>query len=216
MSSALPWFFAGLGLILAIGAQNAFVLRQGLRREHIAPVVLVCAIFDALLVVAGVAGLGRLLEVAPWFESLARWAAVTFLVAYAAIAARRALRPLGSGLAPGTEPTSSPDGSMRSGEVTVAPSRSRVAATTVALTWLNPHVYVDTVLLLGAVASTHGEDRWWFAVGAVMASLVWFSALGFGARALGGLLRGHRVWRVIDGVAASMMLAVAAMLVVGS
>ena len=216
MSSALPWFFAGLGLILAIGAQNAFVLRQGLRREHIVPVVLVCAISDALLVVAGVAGLGRLLEVAPWFESVARWAAVTFLMAYAAIAARRALRPRGSGLEPDNGPTASPDGPMRSGGVMVAPSRSRVVATTVALTWLNPHVYVDTVLLLGAVASTHGDDRWWFAVGAVVASLVWFSALGFGARALGGVLRGPRVWRVVDGVVALMMLAVAAMLVVGS
>lgn len=215
MTSALPGFFTGLGLILAIGAQNAFVLRQGLRREHIVPVVLVCAISDAILVVAGVAGLGRLLHVAPWFESVARWAAVTFLVAYAAIAARRALRPRGSGLEPDGGPMPSSDGSTRSVRVVVAPSRSRVVATTAALTWLNPHVYVDTVLLLGSVASTHGTGRWWFAVGAVVASVAWFSALGFGARALGGLLRGPRVWRAIDALVALMMLVVAAMLLVG-
>lgn len=218
MTSVLPGFLTGLGLIVAIGAQNAFVLRQGLRREHVVPVVLVCAVSDALLVVAGVAGLGRLLEVAPWFESVARWAAVTFLLAYATLAARRALRPQGAGLEPGTgsAPTPPPAGSTRAVGVMTAASRSRVVATSVALTWLNPHVYVDTVLLLGSVASTHGDDRWWFAAGAVVASGVWFTALGLGARSLGGVLRGPGVWRAIDATVAMMMLAVAAMLVRGA
>ncbi|QAY64799.1 amino acid transporter [Xylanimonas allomyrinae] len=185
----------GLSLIVAIGAQNLHVLRQGLRREHVGAVVTVCAASDVVLIAAGVGGASAALAALPWLGTATRWGGAVFLLAYAAIAARRALR---SGAALRAD-----DGGPRTG---LAP----VLATTAALTWLNPHVYLDTVVLMGSVASGHGDARWWFAAGAMTASLAWFSGLGYGARLLRPLFARPASWRVLDAAVAAVMTAIAA------
>jgi L-lysine exporter family protein LysE/ArgO len=192
IQDVLAGFGLGLSLIVAIGAQNAFVLRQGIRREHVLPVVLVCALSDAVLIVAGVSGIGFVLDIL-------RWAGAAFLVAYGLLAARRAISPSGlTAEGPGTKT------SLRAAVLTV-----------IALTWLNPHVYLDTVLLLGSIANTHGEQgRWWFAAGAVLGSVVWFTALGFGARLLKGLFAKPIAWRVLDSAIAVVMVTLAVLLIV--
>ncbi|WP_194421721.1 LysE/ArgO family amino acid transporter [Microbacterium abyssi] len=200
-------FFAGLGLglslIIAIGAQNAYVLRQGIRREHVFAVVAICAASDAVLILAGVAGLGFLVERMPWLIVVAQWLGAAFLLVYGVGAARRALRGTDLGLS-GDAPLAG-----RSGGRLAA-----VILTTLALTWLNPHVYLDTVLMLGSIAATHGDARWIFAAGAVLASILWFTALGYGARHLGRWLNTPRAWRILDGVIAVIMIALAVSLVV--
>jgi len=199
-------FLAGLGLglslIIAIGAQNVFVLRQGLKREHVLTVVVICAVSDAVLIVAGVVGLGFLVELAPWLIPVARWLGAGFLVIYGLMAARRAWKPSGEVLFAETVPdtTTTPD-------TTTRPRLGTVMLTAFALTWLNPNVYLDTVLMLGSIASTHGDARWMFAAGAVLASFAWFFALGFGARYLGRWLRTARAWRILDAVIAVLMIA---------
>ncbi len=205
LSASLAGLLTGLSLIIAIGAQNAFVLRQGLARQHVGAVVAVCAVSDAVLIVAGVAGIGAIVDRAGWLIDVVRWLGVAFLLWYAAASLRRAFRPesLGNGNAGGVEP------------------RRRVIGRAVALTWLNPHVYLDTVLLLGSIAATHtghvaGLDaRWWFALGAVTGSIVWFSGLGFGARALAPLLTSPRAWQVLEVAVAATMILVAAKLAFG-
>jgi len=191
---------AGLSLIVAIGAQNAFVLRQGIRREHILGVVMVCAFSDAVLIFAGVAGVGALVSAAPWVLVVARWAGAAFLVVYAGLALRRALRP--AALALGAAAVS---------------SRASVLGTAVALTWLNPHVYLDTMVLLGTIASAQGEyARWVFGAGAVLGSMIWFPLLGYGARMLAGFFARPSSWRVLDCLVALIMAVVAAGLLFGS
>lgn len=211
--TVIPGFLMGLTLIVAIGAQNVFVLRQGLRREHIGVVVAICAVSDAMLIVTGVAGLGRLLDTAPMLVTAATWGGAVFLCGYAVVAARRALRPSAQGLITDDGATPAPAGPTRP-TGTITQSRVlTVAGTTAALTWLNPHVYLDTVVFLGSIAVSYGETRWWFATGAVLASLVWFCALGFGARFLSRWLRTPTAWRVLDGVIAAVMLGLAVSLV---
>lgn len=182
----------GLSLIVAIGAQNAFVLRQGLRREHVPAIVAVCALSDLLLITAGVAGLGALVDVRPGVLTVVAWAGAAFLVAYGVLAARRALRP-------GTLRAEDGDGTAR------ASMRGNVL-TCVGLTWLNPHVYLDTVLLLGSVAAGYGTHRWMFAVGAGVASVLWFCGLGFGARFARPLFARPLAWRVLDSAIAVTMI----------
>ena len=202
LTAALTGLAFGLSLIVAIGAQNAFVLRTGLRRVHVLPVVAVCALSDAALIAAGVAGLGTLVDQHPAVLTVARLAGAAFLLGYAVVAARRALRPAG---ALTTEDTDA-----------AAPTRVwPVVATCLALTWLNPHVYLDTVVLLGSVAGTHGADRWWFGGGAVLGSLLWFTGLGYGARLLRPLFARPGAWRVLDGVIALVMTAIALSLLLG-
>ncbi len=190
---------AGLSLIIAIGAQNAFVLRQGLQRSHVALVVAVCALSDLILIVLGVGGLGVAIERAPLLLEVIRWAGAAFLLGYAVLAAVRAVR--GEHL-----------------DVTGAQEKRTWKAalgTCLALTWLNPHVYLDTVLLLGSLASSHGADgRWWFAAGAGLGSIAWFSALGVGARFLAPVFRRRSAWRVLDGGIAVLMAALAVFLVI--
>ena len=158
---------SGLSLIVAIGAQNAFVLRQGVQRSHVLLVVAVCALSDLVLIVLGVAGVGVLIEQAPGVLEVVRWAGAAFLLAYGAMAARRAIR--------GTQASQLSTGQQG--------TWAAALGTCLALTWLNPHVYLDTVLLLGSLAGTHGADgRWWFAAGAGLGSVAWFAALGAGAR----------------------------------
>ena len=205
MSIALHGLLAGLSLIIAIGSQNVFVLRQGIRREHVLAVVTVCIASDVVLISAGAGGLGALVQAAPEVVGTARWAGVAFLLGYAALAARRAVR--------GGESLEG-EGSGRSGEGRGS-GLGAVIATTLAITWLNPHVYLDTVLLLGSITSTYGTRAWLFVLGALVGSVLWFSALGFGARHLGRFLSSAWSWRVLDGVVAGTMVVVAGMLVVG-
>lgn len=196
--TALSGFATGATLIIAIGAQNAFVLRQGLRREHVLPIVAVCALSDLVLIVAGIAGIGAIVEAAPVALTIIRFAGAAFLLGYAFLAARRALRPKALDASGGEKTT-------------------LIAAvlTAVALTWLNPHVYLDTVVLLGSLASTHGPDgKWVFAAGAGLASIVWFTALGYGARLLGRVFARPVAWRILDAIIAVVMLGLAVMLLV--
>jgi len=197
-SPAVVGFLASFALIAAIGAQNAFVLRQGIRREHVLPVVALCTLSDAVLIVAGIAGVGTLIAAHPAALSVATYGGAAFLAGYGLLAAKRAWRaPASSGLSPST----------------AAPARlTGVLLTCAALTFLNPHVYLDTVVLLGALANEHGDGRWAFGVGAVTASAVWFTGLGFGARRLSGLFAKPGTWRVLDGVIATTMIALGVML----
>ncbi len=191
----------GLSLIVAIGAQNAFVLRQGLRRSHVGLVVAICALSDVVLIVAGVAGIGVVVDRAPWAIEVIRWLGVAFLTAYGIGSLLRARRPQSLAVGVG-------DG--------VVESSGGVVARALALTWLNPHVYLDTVLLLGSIAGTHGDPgRWWFALGACVASLVWFAGLGYGARLAAPRLASPRAWQVLDIAIGIVMLAIAVRLARG-
>ncbi len=195
----LSGFGLGLSLIIAIGAQNAFVLRQGIRRSHVLVVVLICALSDAALIALGVAGMGAIVDRAPLALTLVRWLGAAFLIGYGILAARRAWRPAALHAGPGG------GGSLFS-----------VAATCLAFTWLNPHVYLDTVLLLGSLANTHGPSgRWAFGLGAIVASGVWFTLLGYGASRLSGLFARPVAWRVLDGAIAVTMTAMGLRLLVG-
>jgi L-lysine exporter family protein LysE/ArgO len=191
LAPAALGFGTGLALIVAIGSQNAFVLRQGIRGEHVAAVVLVCSVSDAILIASGIAGVGALLQANPVIVVLVRFAGAAFLVAYGVMAAGRAWRP-GALTTSGRQP---------------AVGLGAALSTVLALTWLNPHVYLDTVLLLGSVANQQTHHlRWWFGAGAIAASLVWFSALGFGARALRPFFARPSSWRILDGLVAAVML----------
>lgn len=196
-SSMLAGFSTGTGLILAIGAQNAFVLRQGLRREHVLLVCLLCAVSDALLVAAGVAGVGSLIAAAPALDVGMRVAGAAFLGAYALKSARRAWAG-GQVLVP--------DGSV------AALGAGRAALTCLALTWLNPHVYLDTLVLLGGLAARDPSPTH-FGLGAVGASFAFFFALGFGARLLAPLFARPAAWRLLDGLVALLMAVIALSLV---
>lgn len=195
-SPLLIGFLASFTLIAAIGAQNAFVLRQGIRGEHVLTVAAVCTVSDIVLIAAGIAGFGVVISAHPAAIDVARFGGAAFLVGYGLLAARRALRP--SAL------TVSAKGPARLLEV---------LATCLALTWLNPHVYLDTVVLLGALANEHRDDRWLFGVGAVTASAVWFFSLGLGARRLAGLFATPATWRILDGLIAVTMLVLGVSLV---
>ncbi|TFD10743.1 LysE/ArgO family amino acid transporter [Cryobacterium sp. TMT1-66-1] len=193
----------GLSLIIAIGSQNAFVLRLGIegRNRVIVPVVAICAVSDAVLILAGVLGLGVVVAAAPVAIIVIRVLGSAFLIIYGLVAARRATRP-GALVVSGV----------------VATTGMRVAVVSVlALTWLNPHVYLDTVLFLGAVANQQGAtERWWWAGGAIAASFVWFSALGFGARLLRPMFAKPASWRVLDAVIAVVMIALGVRLALGN
>jgi L-lysine exporter family protein LysE/ArgO len=192
VTDLLLGFGTMMTLIVAIGAQNAFVLRQGLRRHAVAKVVAVCALSDAILVAVGVAGFGVIVKKFPQAITVAAVVGGIFLLGYGFLAARRAFRP--SALNAGTE------------------TNSRPVLTALALTWLNPHVYLDTLLLLGSIAA----GRWLFGVGAVTASITWFVALGFGARLLSPLFAKPRAWRVLDGLIAAVMITLGVTLIAGS
>lgn len=193
----------GLALIVAIGAQNAFVLRQGIRGEHIAAIVAICALSDAVLIAAGVLGIGALIAAVPAAVVILRYVGAAFLVAYGFMAARRALNPQ-SLVTNGASP--------KAGKTGLA-----AAITTVlALTWLNPHVYLD-IALLGSIASAQGaSQQWWFGAGAMLGSIIWFSSLGFGARFLRGFFSRPRSWRLLDGGIAVTMVALGAGLALGN
>ena len=188
----------GLGLIVAIGAQNAFVLRQGLRVEHVAAVVAVCTVSDLTLIAGGVLGAGAVLSRVPWLIPVICFAGAAFLLGYGVLAARRALRP-GAALLPD-------DAGGKTG-LAVA------VGTCLALTWLNPHVYLDTVVLLGSMSSTYGDHRWQFGAGAGLGSALWFTGLGYGARLLRPVFARPAAWRVLDAGIAVVMVGLAVSLV---
>ncbi|MET9367528.1 LysE/ArgO family amino acid transporter [Streptomyces griseoflavus] len=201
LTTAAAGFGTGLSLIVAIGAQNAFVLRQGVRRDTVLPVVVICALSDAALIALGVAGVGAVVVAWPGALTAVGWIGGAFLLGYGALAARRVLRPAAEGL-------------RTEGEA--AGSRRRAVLTCLAMTWLNPHVYLDTVFLLGSVAADHGPLRWTFGLGAVLASLCWFAALGFGARLLSRFLARPTAWRVLDALVAATMVVLGLTLIAGA
>ena len=197
LAAASAGFVAGAGLIIAIGAQNAFVLRQGLQRRHVGLVVAVCMLGDILLIVCGVAGVGALVQQWPALLQALRFGGAAFLAAYGLMAARRAWRGSGA-LAP------------TAGEER---DRRRVLLSCLAFTFLNPHVYLDTMMLLGSLSTRYPETtRWAFALGACCASVLWFSTLGYGARLLLPVFRNPRAWRVLDASMAAFMLALCLLL----
>lgn len=207
LSPVLAGIGLGFSLIVAIGAQNLFVLRQGLRREHVFVVAAICAISDAALIALGVSGVGLVLHAVPWLIDVVRWAGAGFLVVYGVLAARRAWRPTGQALAiTAAESDAEAEGTVTAAATTTRTRLLPVVATCLALTWLNPHVYLDTVFLLGTVANSHGDDRWLFAAGAMLASVVWFFGLAYGARFLGRWLSTPRAWRILDAVIAVVMI----------
>jgi L-lysine exporter family protein LysE/ArgO len=181
-SAAFSGFFLGASLIIAIGAQNAFILRQGLLRQHVFILSLICALSDALLIAAGVAGLGTLIAQSPKLISFVTLAGAAFLFWYASVAFRRAFHPEAMQV-------------RSNGSV----SLKAAVATCLALTFLNPHVYLDTVVLLGSLSARYeGSARAAYGAGAVIASFVWFFSLGYGARLLQPIFAKPAAWRVLD------------------
>jgi len=194
---ALLGLGSGLSLIVAIGAQNAFVLRQGILRQHVLAVVLICGLTDALLELLGILGIGFVVQRAPLVLEVIRWGGVAFLLWYAWGAIRRALRPGALVASRGGE-----DGSLR-----------RTILACLAITYLNPHVYLDTMVLMGSIGNAQGEtERWWFWAGGAVASLLWFAALGYGARLLTRFFAKPLAWRVLDWCVAVVMVVIAARL----
>ncbi len=200
LGAALSGLLFGLSLIVAIGPQNAFVVRQGALRRHVAAVVVICAASDVALIAAGVAGAGAALAGRPWLLQVTRAGGAAILLIYALIAARRALDP------------STPERARARG-------RSDLIATVaacLAFTWLNPAVYLDALILLGSVAHAQSPRQWWFGGGAAIGSIVWFLALAAVARLAHGLLTRPRVWRGVDCFVAVVMTATALRLVLGA
>ena len=194
MSSPLVLgFIASFTLIAAIGAQNAFVLRQGIRREHVLPVVALCTVSDIVLISAGIAGVGAVIAAHPSALNVAKFGGAVFLIGYGLLAARRAWRP--SSLNPSA----------------ATPARlTEVLVTCAAITFLNPHVYLDTVVLLGSLANQRGPDgRWLYGLGAVTASFTWFFSLGFFSRRLTTLFARPRSWQYLDTAIAVLMTTLA-------
>ena len=191
--TALAGLATGAGLIIAIGPQNVFVLRQGISGVHVVPVIAVCVASDIVLISAGTLGLGAVVAAHPVVVDVARIVGGAYLILLGAFAARRAWRPTVSS-------TTNDD-----------PARNRglwaALGTALALTWLNPHTYLDTVFTIGSLANSHADARWAFTFGACLASLVWFLALGFGARKMAPLFSSVRAWRILDAVIAVVMAA---------
>jgi L-lysine exporter family protein LysE/ArgO len=196
MTAFLPGLLLGFSLILAIGAQNAFVLRQGLRREHVFAVCAVCALSDAILIAAGVAGFGALVTALPWLAPVMRYGGALFLGIYGLRSLIAALRN-SAGLNPAAD---------------VRKSLRTTLLTCLAFTWLNPHVYLDTVVLLGSISSGYVGRRLAFAAGAITSSFLFFFGLGYGARLLRPLFANPKAWRVLDAFIGVTMLALAAKL----
>jgi len=197
LTALIAGFLASAGLIIAIGSQNAFVLRQGLLQQKVGLVVVTCALGDILLIICGVAGIGALVREWPALLQLLRFGGAAFLAVYGLMAAQRCWRGAG-----GLDPSASAEKTWQ-----------RVLLACLAFTFLNPHVYLDTMILLGSLSTGYaGGAQWAFAIGACLASVVWFTSLGFGSRLLLPLFRNPRAWRVLDGFVAIFMLSLAMLL----
>lgn len=192
MIALLPGLFTGLSLIIAIGAQNIFVIRQGLSRSHVLLVVLICAASDAVLIFLGTGGLGTLIQSKPDLLEFIRWFGVLYLTWFGIKAVRSVLS--NQSLEVGT-------GSFS--------SKKTVVLSVLGFTFLNPHVYLDTVILLGSIANQFEDDRWYFALGASLGSFLWFSAIGFGAKAASRFMSRPIFWKVLDSIIALVMFSVA-------
>jgi L-lysine exporter family protein LysE/ArgO len=197
MNAFLPGLLTGLSLIVAIGAQNAFVLRQGLLKKHVLPIVLICAFSDAALIVLGVLGLGSLIHLLPWALEVMRWVGVAFLFWYGSTSLRRFMK----------------NESLKAAEAGSGTLKQTVL-TVLALTFLNPHVYLDTVIFIGGIANQFQEDKWFFVIGAVSASFIWFFSLGFGARKASVLVSKPAFWKILDIFIAAVMYSLAITLAV--
>jgi L-lysine exporter family protein LysE/ArgO len=191
----LPGFLTGLSLIIAIGAQNAFVIRQGLTKKHVLLVVAICAFSDAALILLGVAGLGALISGLPWLLEIIRWFGVAYLSWFGIRSIRSAFKNQA------LDASGAQSGSAKT-----------VVLAVLGFTFLNPHVYLDTVILLGSIGNQFGPDKWWFALGGAVASVVWFSSIGFGARAASRFMAKPVFWKVLDLVIAAVMFGIAIML----
>jgi L-lysine exporter family protein LysE/ArgO len=188
----VPGLLTGLSLIIAIGAQNAFVIRQGLSRSHVLLVVLICATSDALLIFLGTGGLGTVIQSKPDLLEFIRWFGVLYLTWFGAKSVRSVLSHQ----------------SLEVGEGTTS-SKKAVILSVLGFTFLNPHVYLDTVILLGSIANQFEEDRWYFALGASLGSVLWFSAIGFGAKAASRFMSRPVFWKILDSLIAIVMFSVA-------
>jgi L-lysine exporter family protein LysE/ArgO len=195
MIAVLPGFLTGLSLIIAIGAQNAFVIRQGLTKKFVLLTVLICAFSDALLITLGASGLGALIKSNRNILEFVRWFGVVYLLWFAFKSAKSAFKQ--------TSLDSAGDASA---------DKKNVILTVLALTFLNPHVYLDTVILLGSISNQFDSDKWFFAFGAMIASFTWFSAIGFGARSASRFMARPIFWKVLDSLIAAIMLSIAALL----
>lgn len=198
LAAALAGFTLGLSLIVAIGAQNAFVLRQGIRREHVLAVVAICALSDIALIGLSIAGTGVLIDAVPWLLVVVRIGGALFLAVYGVLAARRALGRQTEVLTV----DAAPDAASRRRSLLAA------VATCLAVTWLNPHVYLD-MTIVGSLANSHGDARWFFGLGIGAGSVLWFTTLGFGARLLAPVFARPLAWRILDGAIALIMLTLA-------
>lgn len=187
---------ASLGLIVAIGAQNAFVIRQGLARNRVGLIVLICAVSDTALIAAGVGGLGAVVTALPWLLVILRWGGVAYLTWFGVRTA----------LSVWKNEHLDADGSLA--KLTV----KQAVGTALMLTYLNPHVYLDTVIFLGSLGNQFGALRWWFVAGAATASWVWFTGIGYGAKAASKLLAKPVFWKILDSVIALMMFTLAGVL----
>jgi L-lysine exporter family protein LysE/ArgO len=191
----IPGLLAGLSLIIAIGAQNAFVIRQGLTKKFVLLTVLICAFSDALLIALGASGLGALIKSNKNVLEFVRWFGVVYLLWFAFKSAKSALKK---------EVLNS------AGEASA--DRKSVILTVLALTFLNPHVYLDTVILLGSISNQFGSDKWFFVLGAMLASFIWFTAIGFGAKSASKFMSRPIFWKILDSIIAAIMLSIAALL----
>ena len=196
MLALITGFFTGLSLIIAIGAQNAFVIRQGLSKQHVLLVVGICAAGDALLITLGIGGLGKLIQRHQMILDLIRWFGVAYLTWFG-------VRSLASVLKKQTL--------VASGEIKT--SRKQIIGKTLGFTFLNPHVYLDTVIFLGVIGTQFKASKWDFAVGAICASFLWFASIGFGAQAASKFMSRPIFWKILDGIIAVIMFALALLLI---
>ena len=195
MIAFLPGLLTGLSLIVAIGAQNAFVIRQGLTKKHVLLVVAICAISDALLILLGVAGLGAIISGLPWLLEIIRWFGVAYLTWFGIRSIRSAFKT-----------------QVLDASGVQSASAKTVVLSVLGFTFLNPHVYLDTVILLGSIGNQFGQDKWWFALGGAVASVLWFSSIGFGAKAASRFMAKPVFWKVLDLVIAAVMFGIAILL----
>ncbi len=197
MFAIWPGLLTSMSLIMAIGAQNAFVIRQGLTKKHVLLVVAICALSDTALILLGVGGLGAIIQGLPWLLEIIRWFGVVYLAWFGIKSLRSAFK------------IQTLDASgVQSG------SAKKVALAVLGFTWLNPHVYLDTVILLGSIANQFDENKWWFALGACLGSFIWFSSIGIGAKAASGIMKKSIFWKVLDLIIAAIMFGIAILLAV--
>ena len=195
MFAFIPGLLAGLSLIIAIGAQNAFVIRQGLTKKYVFLTVVICSVSDAMLIALGASGLGALIKSNTAVLEIVRWFGVSYLIWFGIKSVRSALKVqvlTAAGEASG--------------------SRKSVITTILALTFLNPHVYLDTVILLGSISNQFGEDKWYFTAGAALGSVLWFTAIGYGAKSASRFMSKPIFWKILDSLIAVIMFSIAAFL----